>query len=122
PAWTLGIELIFYMVAPLIVTKKMRIFILLAISLVFSFVFYDIKFLQVFFLFVLGTVSYQLYVRIKSIKTRIHPRYLVYILFSVFAFFLASLIFFPHLLIETNSVNPINIIYYFGLAGLIPFI
>ncbi|WP_405608537.1 acyltransferase family protein [Polaribacter sp. Asnod1-A03] len=131
-AWTVGLELIFYLIAPFIVRRKIKfIVILLFISLAIRIVFYvngyqkdpwAFRFFpsEIFF-FLLGTLSYHMYKKMKSLNIKTSTLKLVYVFILVFSLFysfipyIGSFPTYPHFPLK-------SMIYIFCIFLSIPFI
>ncbi len=131
-SWTLGIELLFYFIAPFLVRRKVLLVtscILLSFLLrvlVFKYdetqtsgvVLYTMRFFPGIIMFFLsGTLSYKLYARLQKRKANIGLSRILFLLIIVFTLgytFLAKL---NHFIL-----NPVEWIYYFLLIITIPYI
>lgn len=94
PAWTLGIELQFYLIAPFLVTRSLRICIgVLAIALAIHFAFIDTPLIWRYYLappawcfFLLGHVSQRLAVYVRQARTRRNLGILALVVLPLLAF------------------------------------
>jgi peptidoglycan/LPS O-acetylase OafA/YrhL len=81
PSWTLGLELLFYLIAPFIVRRSLKVILLFGLIAhflrVIIYTFFAVPagnfvhvnddfFLSVFFFFILGIISYKIYVFLKT--------------------------------------------------------
>jgi len=131
-AWTVGLELVFYLLAPFIVRRKMKfIFLLLVISLAIRIILYTLGyqkdpwafrfFPSEIFFFLLGTVSYHIYSKLKTLDIKRSTLKLVYGFILVFSFFysfipyIGSFPTYPHFPLK-------SMIYIFCIFLSIPFI
>jgi len=119
PSWSLGIEFLFYLIAPFVIKNKKILLGVFVGSLLLNRIFIDTKFFQVFYLFFLGCFSYLLYVHRKQVKLPkfLKKRWGVIILITVTLAFVILLVpFFP------TKINLIQKIYYVLLMLIIPFV
>ncbi len=97
-AWTIGIELMFYLIAPFIVRRKKRfIFLLIFISLFLRFVIYQNGlnhdpwthrfFPTELFFFLLGTMSYHIYKKIENLTIKSIYSVIIYVAILLFTLF-----------------------------------
>lgn len=127
-AWTLSIEFMFYILAPLFVKRKAKIiFGIILLSLLLRFYLNSIglhhepwinKFFPtelVFFMF--GILSYKIYLLIKKIKINQKIFVPIYIILILLTLFYDKL---PRIL--NSSLNPLQWIYFIFVMILIPFI
>ena len=119
PAWSLGIEMIFYLMAPFILRSKRLVFLALIVSFILNRMFTTAKFFQIFYLFFLGAISYLIYLKIRKIgiSVLLQNKFVVCSLL----FFAAGFIFFlvpvlPHF------EGLIDKIYYLQIMLIIPFV
>lgn len=127
-AWTLQIELIFYLLVPFIVLiKKNLLIMILAYIVIFYFLVAPFhaaqndsltyRFLEQFTFFLIGLASYRyIYHHIKNMKmgAKIWGLYILLMLYFIFYFFL------PFRLPESKA--PLSLLFYIPLAAFIPFI
>lgn len=122
PAWSLGIEFIFYFLAPFIVRNSKRAFFIFIMSFPLGFLFYDVKVLQVFYLFMLGSLSYFAYKKFwilkKSVFAQRKMEKRVFLGTIIVIGVLAMMM--PNLLSIHNLW--IQVVYYVGIASVMPFI
>lgn len=122
-AWTVGLELLFYLVAPFIVRKNIRVvLILITISVLIRCYIYFILGLHHdpwtyrFFpnelaLFLIGTISYHIYSYLQ--KNPIHRSYYM-ILYIIYLLIMVSYDYLP----DINSTLDINSVLFYLLTGL----
>lgn len=131
PAWTLGVELLFYVVAPFILRRKPVIIILLIILSLFLRIYlynnfgskvyeWMFKFFPTsLFFFLLGYLSYRLFLKIKNISFDIKLGYLVTIVI------LTETVLYPCIHNDRISYFPFGFsdtIYYTSILLAIPFL
>jgi len=108
-AWTISVEIIFYLIAPFLVRKKLRlILILILISILLRYLLtingfshdpWSYRFFPtelVFFL--LGIVAYHIYIKIKPLKIKNYYLYMIYAFVLLFTF--------SYSFIQTNLIIP----------------
>ncbi len=129
-AWTLQLELIFYLIVPFIMRLPSRLFWLFIVGeiiIVYGFIipnhiFNTLSLTYIFFYyflyFLLGMISYRLYKKLKNLKL---PRALLITLFTSLILYLLAYNFIPFK-ITSSFFNAYDIPYYLGLVGLLPFI
>jgi peptidoglycan/LPS O-acetylase OafA/YrhL len=120
PAWSIGLEMLFYLLAPFFVKSSRKILILFLISLFFKFTWYHSALSESLIFFALGSVSYLIYVKIRSVN--FHTKTITKILILIFV--LAILI--PYILLisnlNTNDLyqNILTVNYYLSFILVIP--
>lgn len=127
-AWTLQIELLFYLVAPFFVRRRLRVILIITVTLIlFDYVFvfpHQLFYKQPliyrifanFIFFFIGVISYHLYKKIKTYQKRqiLTPIFICFILFTVFYNYIPIHI--PVLKMPGHT----DWLYYLSLAFLIP--
>lgn len=129
-AWSIGIELSFYLIAPFLVKRKLSILLMvIGVSLLLRFYLYKLglhhdPWTYRFFptelaLFVLGAVAYKIYKKFRSIE--IYKKWLV----SIFCFVVCITLFYQFIYFSTTIVKDVletkMWIYYSILVVAIPF-
>jgi len=100
PAWTLGIEMLFYIIAPFFVKSKKKLALLFGISLVLKLFFNYSAISENLIFFTLGALSYQIY---NLIKTKNFHHLLIIKILSVLFFLF---VFIPAIaFIKNNNIN-----------------
>jgi peptidoglycan/LPS O-acetylase OafA/YrhL len=135
PAWTLGVELLFYAVAPFIVVSPRRTMLFFALSLIVRIIlsFFPValpcdpwgyRFLpSVLVFFLMGSFSYRLYVRVQSVKWGKSVGYAcitTFVLILVVSSYLYKILFDVNY--KSNYDHPILWVFYICFAMTLPFV
>lgn len=123
-AWTIGIEIMFYLIAPFIVRRKAKfLFVILSASICIRLLIYNIGlnhdpwtyrfFLNELVFFIIGIYSYNLYKKIKYKEINKQSSSLIWILLVLITLFYQYL---------PNPYNIKKILYFFSVFFSVPFI
>jgi len=130
PAWSVGVELMFYLIAPFITRLKLKrtlllvvIYLIMHIVLQPSFLNHFINALELYFFpfeflyFLIGIVSYWIFTKVRNLKIKKEI-----ITFISLALIMLTIIYNFIPLFTTNATNWGRIIYYSLIAAGIPFL
>ncbi|MDE2589665.1 MAG: acyltransferase [Patescibacteria group bacterium] len=121
PPWSLGIEFLFYFIAPFIVKTKKLVFTFLGISVVASIFFQNITFFRVFYLFFLGAIAYYVYAYYKKLQ-RMHALREIGICMGIISIIGLLVFFYPTLLNRGHAFFTVEKLYFLFFTFAIPVI